>query len=50
MTISSDDPVKPTVEVLLSGNGAMAPDITVNVTELTKVLFSGESEIQKICY
>jgi len=47
MTIHSDDPHNPTVEVSLSGQGVIAPQVAVNMPEISGILFSGEVATQQ---
>jgi len=48
MTITSDDPVNPSVDVSLSGTGVPAPDMDVNVNELSEILFTGETATRQL--
>jgi hypothetical protein len=47
MTITSDDPVNPSLSVTLTGTGVVPPSLSVNVTELSATLFTGEFSSQQ---
>jgi hypothetical protein len=48
MTVTSDDPDEPTVDVALSGEGVEPPDFSVDPTSLVSDLLTGESETQAL--
>ena len=48
LTISSDDPDEPSVQVALTGDGIAPPVIAVNPTTMSEALFTGETSIQTL--
>lgn len=48
LSISTDDPVNPVLQVSLTGEGVPAPDIQVDPTSLSSSLNTGRSETQQL--